>query len=259
MNSTSPSIRPSGIAVRPDARSRHVFARLQREWERDAASRSLVARARGWELVEGELTSLDDVLIAVGLGVVRSVDADDRLLRLVRLAADDNLAARVVLQRVLPNLAAVANRHAPTVRERLLLSEDLAAAAWSGIRTFAPHRRPAAVAQAIAFDARDRVLRSRRCWTIVQVPTHTLDLPVDTDLAPVEPMLELAVVLSEAIRAGLSDDDATFVRLSLTASPEEMAASLGISQRMVRYRRAAVVARVRAALGECTEGVEVAA
>jgi hypothetical protein len=211
------------------------------------------------ELVEGELTSLDDVLVAVGLGMAQSLDADDRLLRLVRLAADDTLAARVVLQRVLPNLAAVANRHAPTVRERLLLSEDLAAAAWTVIRTFAPHRRPSAVAQAIAFDARDCVLRSRRCWTIVQVPTHTLDMPVDTDRAPVEPMLELALVLSEAIQAGLSDDDATFVRMSLTATPEEMAAALGISQRMVRYRRAAVVSRLRAALGECSDQVEVAA
>lgn len=259
MTHTLPSPFSIGTAAQPDVRSRHVFARLQREWDRDTRSRSLVARARGWQLVDDELTSLDDVLVAVGLGVGRSSAADARLLRLVHLAADDTLAARVVLQRVLPNLGAVANRHAHSVRERLPLSEDLAAAAWGVIRTFAPQRRPAALAQAIAFDARDHVLRSRRCWTMVHVPTQALDLPVDGDRHPVEPMLELAQVLSEAITAGLSDDDATFVRLSLTASSEQMASALGISERMVRYRRAAVMARVRAAVGECIDDVEVAA
>ena len=73
------------------------------------------------------------------------------LRRLVIRAADDELAARIVLQRVLPGLLALVRRRQSRFGDDML--EHLVAAAWIAIRTFAPNRRPACMAAALIGEA----------------------------------------------------------------------------------------------------------
>jgi DNA-directed RNA polymerase specialized sigma24 family protein len=234
------------------ARSRHVLRRLQHDWDRDRHHPDRLAAARGWHLVDGPITSLDDVLVAVGLGTRHDPQGNERLRRLVTLAPHDDLAARAVLQRILPNLSAVARRHhagrSPGHPEVLELLEDLVATAWTVIRTYDPGRHPSSVAEALADDCRLRVLRAgaRRRWTVEYVPSRQLDRSAHD---PVEPIAELCNLLVDARRAGLSDDDLAFVRTYVSAgTTRDVAAALQVTERTVRNRRDAVVARLRVLL-----------
>lgn len=233
-------------------RTRHVLRRLQHDWDIHRERPDRLDTARRWCIVDGPISSLDDVLGAVGLGTRHDPVGNERLRRLVALAAHDELAARAVLQRILPNLAALARRHHPELSpghpELLELLEELVATAWTVIRTYDAHRRPASVAESLADDCRNRVLRAGRGrrWTVEYLPVRHLDRPIDPADHPVEPLNELVDLLADARRAGLSDDDVAFVRAYVSSgSTREVAAALNVTERTVRNRRDAVVARLR--------------
>jgi DNA-directed RNA polymerase specialized sigma24 family protein len=230
----------------------HVLVRLQREWDRTATRPDAIARAASWGVVRGQIRSLDDVLVATGIGRGSDRAGDEQLATLVRLAATDELAARTVLQRILPNLSAVVRcnsvQFGPSSPERLELLEEFVAAAWTVIRTFNPDRRPGTMAHALAFDARDLVLRqhSRRKWTVHCVSGRALDRAYEPVEAADDPLLELAELVRQARTAGMSDDDLEFVRTYLQQTTTlQLARDLDVTPRTVRNRRDAVVARLR--------------
>ena len=68
------------------------------------------------------------------------------LLALMVAARDDALAARIVLQRILPALAGLARRGAGTWADRQDLLDELVANAWLRIRSYPVERRPHRVA-----------------------------------------------------------------------------------------------------------------
>ena len=83
------------------------------------------------------------------------------LRRLVVAAADDRLAARIVLQRLLPGLLAIVRREQQ--RERDVDAFDLLAAeAWMAIVTYHPDRRPTDIAARLLNDARHRAFTTPR-------------------------------------------------------------------------------------------------
>jgi hypothetical protein len=251
-----------GMSMQPihHPRSATPFASsLSAEWDRLAASPAARQALRRWRLpsLATPCADLDDLVAAAGHGRPLDDDEADRvLLELVVLAVDDDLAARVVLQRVLPALVAVASRRAGAdrrARERAL--EELTATAWIVIRTYPVRRRPTRVASNIVRDSeygtfvRPRRLRSAGEVPGTQLTNEDADEPrrwCGPDGAPAS--FELVVeVLRSARDAGLCADDLRFVAgLASGWTTERLAAEFGICQRSVRNRRAAVVARIRA-------------
>jgi DNA-binding CsgD family transcriptional regulator len=229
--------------------SRHtaMASQLRREWQRMRRRPDLLAAVRSWGLVEDahEVHDLEDVLTLAGYQCAPSARTEDVLRRLVERAVVDELAARIVLQRILPGLLAVVRRRSPAGRVSGVL-EELVGAAWITIRTYDVRRRPACLAAALICGAEHqafrRPLRSRA----------SLEVPVDPRrVAPParrheSAADELAEVLRWARLQGLSADDAEFVRRIVSAeSPQELAAQLGVTTRTVRNRRDRVTYRLR--------------
>src|SRR5688572_8723362 len=96
--STSSRPTPAGPGIAP---------RLQREWDRLRHRPSVVERARAWGVTDHGFDDLDALLALAGFRSAATDDTEAVLRRLVIRAADDELAARIVLQRVLPGLLAL--------------------------------------------------------------------------------------------------------------------------------------------------------
>jgi hypothetical protein len=228
------------------------------EWHRLARSRRVRITIATWELPDGRpVSDLEDLLERLGFfGRPDDEAADSALFHVVRLAADDLLAARVVLQRVLPALVSVARRRGGVGRSaRDVAFAEVVSAAWIVIRTYPVARRPARVAANIVRDAeyhafvRPRRLRSGS-EEVGRLPVEAdgeagrFGAPEDREPEPMDEVLEL---LRDARDAGVSTDDLRFVGGLISGrTSAELAAELGVCERSVRYRRAAVTSRLRA-------------
>lgn len=251
---------PSGSVVR----------RLYDDWAAMASRPATVRRARTWSLGV-EFDDLDGLVAAVGYRPRPSADADvadlrretagravsrdaaveavadEALRRLVLAARADELAARVVLQRLLPGLTSAARRWGGSRRggsDDAL--DEIVSAAWLVIRTYPVERRPTRLAAKLLRDAEHQafVKATRRRWSSDSVEPASLDRCA---AAPVqrEPAEELAEVVA-ASRAALSTDDVTLLRLLCSGrTVPEVAAELQVSVRTVGYHRDALVHRLR--------------
>jgi RNA polymerase sigma factor (sigma-70 family) len=225
------------------ARRLDTGGRLGLEWTRLSTRPRLVARAATWQLADDPPESLDDVLTAVGYATDPSPEAERRLRRLVLIARDDELAARVVIQRILPGLLAVVRRRRGACEQ---VCEELLGAAWIAIRTFNPERSPRSIAAALISDADYNAFRAQ------QRRRSSSEHPVDTQLHEqadtVEPTAceQLAELLADAADAGVEREELELVRQLLAApSTDEVAAVLQVTSRTVRNRRARVTSRLR--------------
>ena len=227
-----------------------------------ATRRASVGRARTWGLAV-DITSLDDVVLATGwydsaqrrLGTATPIDpvsphgghrnavaAEAVMHRLLLAAQHDDLAARVVLQRLLPGLITRARRW--TRRHDGDALADVVAAAWTVIRTYPLARRPHHLVANLLNDSEYHAFRraGRRMLQQVPVEHRHLDLPVEH--VAHEPLRELADVVSCA--RSLCDADRRLLSLLLSGSSTlEMAATLEVSERTVRNHRAHLVEVLR--------------
>ena len=116
------------------------------------------------------------------------------LVRLVEIARTDELASRVVLQRVLPGLLAVVRRRRRPGRDGSF--EELIGAAWLAIRSCRTDRRPPHVAANLVRDAAYRAFIApgrRLSATEVSVDPRTLEeTPATTVLSPCEELAAAA-------------------------------------------------------------------
>lgn len=221
------------------AATREPIARqLGRDWLALRRRPDVLAHAAGWQIVRGQVDDLDQVLAACGFGA-RS-RGDTELRDLVCRAAHDPLAGRVVLQRLLPPLAALARRRGPGALD------ELVGAAWIAISTFDPARRPASLAAALVADADHHA--HRRLWRRAQhrdvVGIDGLDAvpAAPAQPAPDDEVAELLAAAAGSIDAG---ELALVNRLLAGESTDQIAADSGVSARTVRYRRARLTARLR--------------
>jgi DNA-directed RNA polymerase specialized sigma24 family protein len=218
--------------------------RLDREWSQLRSRPTLLRRAAGWGIVEGPLHDLDQILAAVGYQVAWSAANEAAMRQLVQRAADDELAARIAIQRIMPGLLAVVRRRGAACDEGL---DELVGAAWIGVRTFNPARGSRCVAAALIADADYVAFRSRwrrRCAS--ERPTGlTLELPHD-DPADTPAQL-LADLFARAAAAGVPHDDLELIRRAVAdgASTEQLARELDVTPRTVRNRRVRVTDRLR--------------
>ncbi|HWL45331.1 MAG TPA: hypothetical protein VNQ73_20470 [Ilumatobacter sp.] len=233
---------------------RHPAARpYDAEWRRLRCNPAALRRAATWRVVRTDVTTLDDVLAATGYGRPPSAGAEANLRFVVCAAADDPVAAQVVMRRLLPGALSVATRHRRRVGADAL--DELLGALWITVRTFDPSRRPASLAAALLADAEHRAFRQRSRRMLCEVPGHDVsELPVpnhDADNGDdhVDPADELAALVDRAAASGLADsDDIALLRLLLVEpSPMRLARHLNVTERTVRNRRARVAAKLRAA------------
>jgi DNA-directed RNA polymerase specialized sigma24 family protein len=128
--------------------SRDLIERLEEEWP-VLASGPLLARLRAWSAEEPALAGFatPQHLLRQLRGLRGDHRAEDEILAaLVRQAQTDPLAARVVLQALLPGLKALARRILLEASERDELWSALLAHCWERIRSYPLERRPARIA-----------------------------------------------------------------------------------------------------------------
>ncbi|MEM9745356.1 MAG: hypothetical protein AAF945_01580 [Actinomycetota bacterium] len=178
------------------------------------------------------------------------VPAEEVLRWLIRAGRRDTLAARIVLQRVLPG---VIHRCRPDLRtgldERL---ESAVATAWMSIRTFDDRRRRGPAAATIISDATRLARQGPRSRTITELPrsAHLFDLDV---LRPAEndSVVELARTIHSARSAGVPSTHLDLMcELVGDDGVEIVARRHGVSERTIRTRRRHAVTAVRRALGD---------
>jgi len=127
-----------------------VIARLQSEWSLLCHRPSSMRRARGWDLGV-QFSSLPELVALAGREPSKHVpsvvggpgglpDPEALLARLVRLAAGDELAMRVVLQRLMPGLVAAARRRVGA--SQVDGFDEILAAAFTVVRCDGGEQRP---------------------------------------------------------------------------------------------------------------------
>jgi hypothetical protein len=243
----TPSATPATTPTRPLRTGCGVSAQLQREWDRLRTRPANVDRARRWGVTERAFGDLDGLLALAGFRTVATDETEAVLRRLVARAGDDELAARIVLQRVLPGLLALVRRRQSRLGDDML--EHLVAAAWIAIRTFAPNRRPACMAAALISQADHacfcRPGRRKSTSELTFDPARVTGMPDERRLSACE---ELAGVLADARAAGVPNTDLELVRhLLRTGSPGQVARDLEVTTRTIRNRRDRVTLRLRQA------------
>lgn len=256
MSSTTTPSRPS-----PPVVSR-LAARVNDDWDRLLTDRRAQRRAAAWELADRHRPGdLAGTLAAVGgdRGVPDTV-ADRHLAALVTLARTDELAARVVVQRLVPGLVLAARRHSYLGVQAAF--DELVGAAWVLARTYPVERRPRWIAGNLCRDAayeafvRPRRLRSAGEEPLgVHLPDDQADLTVGIRpnsrravpsrssglMRTAHPVVddEVRALLIDARDAGLSSERlALLVQLHLLGRhPSAIAGELKVSERTIRIHR----------------------
>jgi hypothetical protein len=230
--------------------NRYLLTRLQREWNLISRRRSNLSRASAWKLTPRVLCSLDELLTLTGLGLVPAdSSSDETMRRLVILARHDDLAARVVLQRMLPGLSTCAKRNSVSFDTQLDALDELLSEAWSVIRTFPIERRDRYVIKNLLRDCEYRAFLKTRRRMLVHEFTDPADLDraIDPAECEEEPMATIVDLLARARAAGMSDADAEVVTTLLnTSTVKQAAAALHVTDRTIRNRRHNVVLQLRA-------------
>ena len=225
--------------------ARATTAALDDEWRTVATSSAAHAALERWRAEEPLLADIAD-LDAV-LALRRHADASRRVLSfLARQAPTDPLAARTLLQALLPGLVHIATVTASDDRDAV---EEFVALAWERIRTYPP-TRPGSVAANVICDVRKRYREHRELDVPrgVQLP----EVGALTSAPSAEDVALEQLVVNESLRAlirrgWLDRDDARLIvetRL-LDVDETELAARAGMRRRKLMVRRWRAECRVR--------------
>lgn len=247
------------VAVMATNRAHHpadLAVSLEQEWAQLAGSQRLCAALAAWALIHPVLAGYPDgelLRLAVHDRLqVTYDDRDDILLALVVQAAadggDDPLAARVLLQLLMPGVIALQRRLSGLILDPEERDAQVMCAVMETIRGYPWRRRPAKVAANILLDTHMRVRRQRR-RTVVEVPVDAVEdhpAAADEDSGRVE-LLELFLwAVTEGV---VSVDDALLItRTHIDAEPvEDVADELGVARKTLLRRRQRALACLTAA------------
>ena len=237
----------------------HVFARqLGRDWEGLRRRPAELALARSWRAHIGDgalarvlarLHDLDQIIDATK-SVNGGDEADVALLQLVELAQFEQLAGRIVIQRLLPGLI---SRAAPyrSRRDDIDPAEFVVAAAWIALRRYDATVRRRFVAASLISDATFQAFRQplrRRGASEEAVPAERLDR-LAAPAPSVSALEQLAEVIRLAGSRGVPAADLQLVRdLMQAGSANLLAVHHGVTPRTIRNRRDRAVANIREAV-----------
>ena len=210
-----------------------VLDLLDREWGRLAADVDAARRLADVCAVAGGAASLGEVEAYVRAAGAAS--ADRVLVGLVARAVEgDTLAARVLLQLLLPGVRRLA-RTWWALGDGDERASAAVAAVYDRIRRYPIARRPARIAANVLMDAASDLRRAARATTPGE------PMPIDGLAAEdPNPAIELADVLADAVRDGLvTAEDAELIAASRIAGTPlaTIAARRGAKLRTLQWRR----------------------
>lgn len=200
-----------------------------------------------WPFLPHPVANLDEVLELAGFGrAIDDKEGDSLLWHLVKEAETNELAARIVLHRILPPLMAMAKRRGHVVHGGIESAMvDVLATAWFVIRQFPHHRRHHKVAANLVRDTEYHAfVRHHRLRHVeeTQVGDEILHRLIDDDVDHMNGTF--ISMLRDATDMGV--DEKHLIVLGAFADgcdSDEVARKLGISTRTVRnYKRSAVAA-----------------
>ena len=236
--------------VRADFSRRGPVGRVVTEWARLCRRPAVLRTVNGWDFIDPPVAHLDDVLVRCGFGrPADDSDGDKVLWHLVTKARTDEVAARIVLHRILPALMSIARRRGRIHPQGPYAAmEELLATAWIVIRTYPSERRPRKVAANLVRDCEYHAfVRTQRLRRADETPTDTLAIVAQQDQDR-DPADELAEILADAHRAGVDEHDIMLLRaLAAGGTSGELAVELGVSPRTVRNWRLRAIDAVRRA------------
>lgn len=228
------------------------------EWNRLAHQPSVLRRVNSWEFLPRPAEDLDDLLTMCGFNrAVDDSDADHILWNVVRLATEDELAAQVVLHRIMPALMSIARRRGRIVKGGIqtAMSETIAAA-WIVIRTYPWQRRLNKVAANLVRDTEYHAfVRPNRLKRVSETAVSDDVLGhLSGTRTVVDDDTELDDVLCEAEQLGVASEHIELLReLAAGRHGGEIAAERGLSARTIRNHRRAAIDAVREALASNAE------
>ncbi len=213
------------------------------DWSRELSRPDLARHLQRWRAVEPALAPFQRPSALLGyMRRTRGGEREDALLRaLVRRARHDPLAARLILQRLLPGLKRRAGRVLLDASEREELWSLLLVCAWERIRAYPVERLPRRVAANLIVTsvrhALERLERERKL-------TRRTAGPPPVEMADRDPFeSDIDALLGEAVKAGaISTEEAELIASTrIDGLPLERAADEhGLS------RHALIVRRLRA-------------
>jgi hypothetical protein len=211
---------------------------LSRDWQLLVCG-PLPARLRAWAVEEPALAPFAGEparLIAFLRGPAAPAAKDELLQALVRVAAQEPLAARVVLEAITPGLTRLAERIIFDARDRDELWALLLGHAWQQIRRYPLTRRPRRIAANLLLETRRAALgefmRERRRRR--EPPPHQVSPAATSDSGDVE------ALLGQAVAAGaLTDEEAELIlRTRIDRVPlAQLAAQAGLGYHTLNVRR----------------------
>lgn len=217
------------------------------EWEHLCISRPILKKVNAWGLTTEPVSHLDELLTYAGFGRATDDSAADHVLwKLVCLAEHNELAARIVLHRILPAVMSVAQRRGRLLRggTREALDEVIPVA-WMVIRTFPHQRRRSKIASNLSRDIEYHafVRHTRlRAPNIDHNAYHRLP-NLTTAEQKIDPADELNELLHDACVAGLSQRNADLLRdIGKGMTTNEAAAARQVSPRTMRNHKNAAIA-----------------
>src|SRR5581483_3021885 len=217
-----------------------LFDALDADWAAVVAAPDSARQLRRWAGRHEGLARF------AGLGGL--ADADEVLAALAALAPCDPLAARVVLQLLLPGCRAVSRRLAWAVPDREERDALVVACAYARIRSYPIERRPAAIAANVLLDTAKAARRAAAAHPAT-VPLEEAAV-VTVDVPEPSAAEELLDILVAEVRSGRLDEaDGQAIALTRVGglSVEEVALRQRCHPGSVRRRRRAAEARLRQA------------
>lgn len=215
---------------------------LINEWERISISRPTLRKVNSWGLTPEPITHLDELLVCTGFGrPIDDADADHILWRLICLAENDELAARIVLHRVLPSVMSIAKRRGRIMRGGIEAAiDEVIPTAWMVIRTFPHQRRKAKIAANLARDIEYHAFVRESRLRTVEIDHGASNYMSMMASVPerVDSCEELDDLLDDAAKAGLSRRHVSLLRdIGHGVTTEEAAATRDMSPRTMRNHK----------------------
>ena len=239
--------RPTTI-IHPTGKSPTVRTLVQ-EWSALSRAPSTLRRVNGWGLPGKRVANLDEVLIRAGFGLEATDSIGDQyLFKLVIRAANDELATRIVLQRLLPPLISIAARRGKLARggfdEALT---DTVAQAWIQIRTYPINKRPIKIASNLVRDSEyfAFVRDSRLKQLAVAWGDEVIDMIPTPETQP-NSEEELTILLGEVENWNLGSRSLSVLRqLAEGKSFRSIAADADVNVRTVHSWRSTAISELR--------------
>ncbi|MFZ4585090.1 MAG: hypothetical protein ACOYNI_07650 [Acidimicrobiia bacterium] len=219
-----------------------IFTNLDIDWQIVAASPAAQTACRRWgtdPALRGCRTP-DDVLARTDRRYGAAA-ADAVLAALARRAGTDTMAARTLLQALVPGMVSLARRHgAPIVPDA---ADHVVAIALERIRTYPFDRRPRAIAANVLLDTHQRMCRQRA--ESRETFGHDLtEIPAIETANAAHDVIDLVAAAVE--RAVIDADDAALVLAPVMGDDDfsERAADDGVKPRSIARRRQRAMRRV---------------